>query len=250
MFLLQANAQNISVSTAQIKFNLEPGEVHSTTFEVKNTGTTQESINLSLGDWQLDADGNTNYFAPNTTENSCANWMTISPTFLELAPNESQKVKVQMLVPDDGISTRWAIIFVERALEQTSMASADRDLRFGIETVTRLGIPVYQAPRKSGVYKGAVASLEEIKAGLKYKANLKNIGDKVIDGKVHLTFSNVETGEEIEAPIQKIIILPNSSRNYDFDIPKLKKGTYLMAVIFEYHEDEQLVGKQLQIKIE
>lgn len=158
-----------------------------------------------------------------------------------------------MNVPTGNVQTRWTVIYINEAEEQVALAAVDKSLRVGTELVTRVGIPVYQSPRKSGTYKASVSNLKEIgqKDGKRqFKVNITNKGDKVIKGKIFVTLSNIQTGEEIEAPIHKMTVLPGLKREFIFSLPSsVPKGTYALATVLDYHPDEDLEGSQIQIDV-
>lgn len=246
--------QNINVTPAQLNFFLESGESASTELVLKNTGKKAETFSLSIGDWKMKPNGDAESLPPNSTQTSCAEWFVLSENLVKLGPNQSKKVKVTMKVPNGKAGTNWSMIYVGRSQEQVKLTGADKTLRLGTEVITQVGVPVFQSTRTGGNYKGSIKILKEIdkKDGKRqFRAELANQGTAVFEGKVFVTFSNIETGEEIESPVRKLTILPSSSRFFDFIIPAtLPKGKYTMAVVLDYHEDADLEGKQAQLVVQ
>lgn len=245
--------QNINVTPAQINFNLEPGETTATDIVIKNTGDSPLKVNISLGDWTMKPNGDATYHVANSTDNSCSKWIILSTNLIELNPNESKKVKVTMKIPAGSVQTSWSVIYINEADEQVALAAVDKSLKVGAEIVTRVGIPVYQSPRKSGTYKAAVKNLKEIKGAnnkRQFSVDLSNLGDKVIKGKVFITLSNIQTAEEVETPIHKLTILPDLTRTLIFTLPaSIPKGVYSMSAILDYHSEADLEGSQLKIEV-
>ena len=253
LFVLPSLAQNINVTPAQLNFFLEGGESTTTELVLKNTGNVVETFNLSIGDWKMKPNGDAETLPPNSTKNSCSEWFSLSESLVKLAPNQSKKVKVTIKVPNGKVGTNWSMIYVGRSEEQVKLSGADKALQLGAEVTTQVGIPVFQSTRTGGNYKAKVLSLKEIakkKANRQFRAELSNQGNTVFEGKVFVTFSNIKTGQEIENPVHKLTVLPNSSRFFDFIIPStLPKGDYTMAVVLDYNEDAELEGKQAQLSI-
>ncbi len=246
-------SQNINVTPARINFNLEPGEFYETEVVVRNTAAKKQKISINLGDFEMDAEGESSFSDANTSKFSCAGWMSVSPSFLELNPNESKKVKVKIKVPTDGMTTRWAMLFVEPADEQVGIASADKSLSLGASVNTRIGIPVFQSPRKSGALKADIRNLKEIpNDSLRlFTTEIVNEGDKIIDGELFTVFSNIETGAEIEMPTQKMSVFPKNTRNFKFALPsKLPKGKYVLTVVLNYDENADQEGVRLNITVD
>jgi hypothetical protein len=118
---------------------------------------------------------------------------------------------------------------------------------------TRVGIPVFQSPRKSGVLKGDVRNLKEMPNDSlrQFVTEIVNEGDKVINGEIFTVFSNIETGEEIEAPMETLTVLPKNSRNFRFTLPeKLPKGKYVLTVVLDYDDDAEQEGVRLNITVD
>jgi hypothetical protein len=70
-----------------------------------------------------------------------------------------------------------------------------------------------------------------------------NEGDKVIEGDIFTVFSNIESSQEIEMPMEALTILPKNSRNFRFILPeKLPKGKYVLTVVLDYDADAEQEG--------
>lgn len=246
-------AQNMNVTPAKINFNLEPGEFYETEIVVRNTAAKMQKINIALGDFDLNVEGGSSFSDANTSDFSCAGWITLTPSFLELNPNESKKVKVKMKVPENGTTTRWGMIFIEPADEQVSVETVDKSLSVGTKVTTRVGIPVFQSPRNSGKIKADVRNLKEVPNDTlrQFVTEIVNEGDKVIEGVLFTVFSNIETGEEIEVPTETLTVLPKNSRNFRFTLPeKLPKGKYVLTVVLDYDADAEQEGVRLNITVD
>lgn len=252
LFSLSVFAQNLNVTPAKINFNLEPGESYETELVIKNTAKTKQKININLGDFTLDADGQSSFSDANSSDLSCAGWISISQTFLELNPNETKKVKVTMKVPANGTTTRWGMLFIEPAEEQVNVASADKSLSVGTKVSARVGVPVFQSPRKSGTMKADIKNLKEVTTdnGREFVAEVLNQGEKIIEGELFTVFSNVQTGEEVEAPVETLTVLPKGTRNFRFSLPKgLPKGQYVLTIVLDYDDDADQEGVKLNVTV-
>lgn len=253
LFSISIFAQNLNVTPSKINFNLEPGERYQTDIVVRNTATTKQKVNLRLGDFALDAEGASSFSDANSSSFSCAEWMSLSQSLIELNPNESKKIKLTMKVPENGTTTRWAMVFVEPAEEQGNVAAADKSLSLGTSVTTRVGIPVFQSPRNSGTIKADIRNLKEITNDSirTFVAEVINEGEKVIEGELFTVYSNIQTGEEVEAPVQTYTILPNGKRNYRFNLPEnLPKGKYVLTVVLDYDDEADQEGVRLNITVD
>lgn len=253
LFSISIFAQNLNVTPTKINFNLEPGETYQTDIVIRNTATTKQKINLRLGDFALDAEGGSSFSDANSNAYSCAKWMSLSQSLIELNPNESKKIKLTMKVPSNGTTTRWAMVFVEPAEEQGNIASADKSLSLGTSVTTRVGIPVFQSPRNSGTIKADIRNLKEIPNDSirTFVTEVVNEGEKVIDGELFTVYANIQTGEEVEVPTQTFTVLPNGKRNYKFTLPEnLPKGKYVLTVVLNYDDEADQEGVRLNITVD
>ena len=247
------NAQELEVSPGTLMFQTSPGSSQTQQIYVRNKGNTEQSFIFKLSDWLTDAKGDIKYFKPGTTGRSCADWITVSPSLVTLQPNESARVNVTMLVPNDDPSTKWAIIFVESAVERTGAKAIDKDVQMGLQVAVRIAVPIYQSPTSNTLYKGTLEGLEEKVDSLNYRTYTTqaiNLGDKILNCKVYFTISNLETAEETTTKPMEFSLLPESNKKVSFTTEKpLAKGQYSVAAILDYGYNDELEGIQLDVEV-
>jgi hypothetical protein len=159
-----------------------------------------------------------------------------------------------MQVPVDDYSTRWAMIYVKTTQEQTAF-SADKELRAGVTVSGRIGVLVFQSPKSNTNYSATINNLiettEEKDTVRRFTANIDNIGDKIMQCKVYLIASNIETAEEENFDPVTIESYPKSSQTVDLKIPKnfLPPGKYALAAVLDFGSRTNLEGTQLLITV-
>jgi hypothetical protein len=183
-----------------------------------------------------------------------ADWLTINPAFVELNPNESTEVQLILTVPRNGFSTRWGMIPVEVAKEQ-SASNVDKQLATGVLLIPRIVVLLQQSPRSNQNYKGTVSGLIEVtKAGDEFRsfeATLINQGDKVLDAKVFIAVANMETMEEEQMKPTKITIYPDQSRKVTLTLnKKLQPGKYAIAYLMDYGHRSSIEGSQMLLEVQ
>jgi len=161
LFISNINAQELEVSPAKLYFTANPGSSQTQQVQVRNKGNKEQSFIFNLGDWLTDETGQVKYFKPGTTARSCADWITVSPSLITLQPNEAGRINVTMLVPQDNPSTKWAMLFVESAVEQTGPGAIDKTVQMGMQLSARIAIPVFQSPNSNTLYKATLEGLSE-----------------------------------------------------------------------------------------
>ncbi len=247
------NAQELEVSPGTLAFATNPGSSQTQQISLRNKGNTEQSFIFNLSDWLTDENGEVKYFSPGTTARSCADWITVSPALVTLQPNESATINVTMLVPNDNLSTKWAVLFIQSAVEQTGPKAVDKEMALGVQLALRIAVTIYQSPASNTLYKGTIEGLVE-KVGddniRKYSSQVINLGDKILNCKVYFTVSNLETAEEFTSTPIEFSLLPETGKKVEYILDKpLAKGRYSVAAILDYGYKNELEGVQLNIDV-
>lgn len=251
--LMWSNAQELEVSPVKLSFNTTPGSSQTRQIFLRNKAKTEQNFIFNLGDWLTDESGEVKYFDPGSTARSCADWVTISPSLVTLQPNESVRVNVTMLVPENDHSTKWAVLFVQTAEEQTGAEAIDKAVGMGIKVSARIAVTLFQSPESNTLYKGTLEGLSErINEDNKrvFETQAINLGDKILNCKLYFTISNLETADEFTSEPFDFSLLPETARNikYTHDADLLK-GQYSVAAILDYGFNEELEGIQMDLEV-
>ncbi|HEY4800741.1 MAG TPA: hypothetical protein VII99_16795, partial [Bacteroidia bacterium] len=110
------------------------------------------------------------------------------------------------------------------------------------------------SPKSNSNYKGRISDLKEIskaKDTLRtFQVNISNIGDKLLDGKVYLIASNLETAKEIKNTPKLISVLPGEIKQVPIDLPRnIPSGKYSLAAILDYGNNSSLEAVQINIEV-
>lgn len=249
----KSGAQQLEVTPGTLSFSVNPGFSQTQQIQIRNKANTEQSYVFNLSDWLTDEDGEVKYFEPGTTPRSCADWITVSPTLVTLQPNEQATVNVTMLVPEDDASTKWAVVFVQSAVEQTGPKAVDKDVAMGVQVSLRIAVPIFQSPTSNTFYKGTLEGLtEDIKedGSRVYKTQVINLGDKVLNCKVYFMISNLETAEEFTSEPMTFSLLPENNKEIEYTLDEpLEKGNYSVAAILDYGHNDELDGIQMEIEV-
>lgn len=253
LFSQLLSAQDFEVSPVVMNFNAEPGEIQKKQITLINHSAQPQKYNLKISDFVLDADGNRKIVPLGSSKRSCADWLNISPSFIELNPNQTAQLDVMMTVPKDGFSSRWCMVHVEVAKEQSAF-DADKSLATGVLLVPRIVVMIKQSPRSNNNYKATINGLKEITKRTdkqqSFEVVVANIGDNVIDANVYLTLANLQTGKEEKFGIVKTTVYPDASRKVTLQMPRVTaKGKYVLAAILDYGHRQPLGGTQLMLEI-
>ena len=119
----------------------------------------------------------------------------------------------------------------------------------------RIAIYVFQSPKSNTKCKAMVNGIREITSAGEtvrtFEVNVENIGDKILDCKIHLIISDLETAKERKVDPVKIKLLPDESRIVILNLPSdLAKGNYSLAAILDYGHRTNLEAVQMEIKVD
>jgi hypothetical protein len=253
LFCLSAYCQDFEVAPVLMSFDANPGEIQIQKLTLRNHANIKQKFVFNLADYEIDANGKKQPLPVGSSKNSCSDWISINPSFVELNPNEEAQVDVNMAVPPDGFRTKWSMIQVQVAKEQEGF-EADRELTTGVVLVPRIVVLVKQSPKSNNNFRGKISDFKEItNAGdreRKFEVTIENTGDKIFDGKVNLALANIMTAEEQSFSPTEVTVYPGYSRKVELSLPsQLKPGKYALAVLLDYGHRRPIEGSQILIEI-
>jgi P pilus assembly chaperone PapD len=250
----QADAQDFEVAPVRVTFNAAPGETQSRNVTIKNHSSRRETITLRMFDFLVQRDGRMENLPAGSTRNSIASWVTLNPSFMELEPNESRTIQVNLQAPNDDFASKWGILSFVTTAEQT-VFTADRDLQAGVSVAGRIDIYLMYNPSTSEPGRIDISNLQEIESTnpdeRHFSVNLENPGERVTIGRIFLIASNMLTGEEKRFRTIEVTTYPQTSREVELTMPNtLPPGKYSVAAILDYAGSTSLKGAQILIDVE
>ena len=250
-----ALAQNFEVAPIELRFNANPGETQTKTITVKNHGNDKSSIVLTFQDYLIYKNGERRVLSPGSSKNSIAEWITLNPSYLEINPNQAQTVELTLQAPNDDYTSKWGILNVSTAKEQTSF-QADKELSAGMNIFGRINVQLSYTPRSETQERVQISNLKEVNSpgdsARKFSANIDNLGNTITNCKVYLIASNLENLHEKKFKPVNIKTYPQSSRTIELILPEdnLPAGKYSLSAILDYGSSKALEGTQITIEVE
>ncbi len=251
--LSNLKAQDFEVAPVVINFDANPGEIQKSMITIRNHSNIKQTYTLTMGDFIVQPDGTKKRIAAGQSDRSCAQWLSLSPSFVELNPNEKKEITVLMTVPSDGFTTRWCYVYIQTSQEQTENP-VDKQLATGIKITPRIAVLINQSPKSNKDYKGIIYDLKDVseKSDSVYTYNVvvENTGDKVLEANVQLYLANLETAKEQKFAKKMERVYPGEKRTFTLTLPKnLEKGSYALAAILDYGHSTSLEGAQIMIDL-
>lgn len=254
--LNQLSAQQININPSLIDFHISNvGSSESQAVVITNNSSTKQSFELSLGDWNRKNDGSHEYFKPNTMPYSCADWIKLDKTFIEIEPGKAGEVLISMQAPTNPEELevmKWAMLFVQSANLKKPVTNGPNEAKASIQEIIRVGVHIYQTPASlTEASASAIGLTQNAKQPKVYDFEVKNTGKVMISGNFHLEITNLATSAETILPVKTFPIFPGGTRIIPFELPAdLKPGKYSILGVLDYGENYSLeaVEKNIEIK--
>lgn len=243
--------QDFEVAPVVMKFQVNPGEIEVRKLNIKNHANKEQLFNFILADYDVDESGKKIRSEAGTSPNSCANMITLNPSYIVLQPNEEAKVDVVMTVPPNKIKSKWGMIYVQ-ATEEQSLEDVDKQMKTGINIKPRIAVIVTQSPKINNNYGAKISSLLELDSEndsiRKFSATITNTGDKIVDAKINLVLADLTTAKEIKINSYKHKLYPNQSKIVYFELPKsFSTPNHVLTAILDIGHGS-LKGTQIMLK--
>jgi hypothetical protein len=247
----------VSVSPSHFHFTQEQGQIKTYDITVKNTTSTAKSFNVNVYDFDMNGKGKSSFLPPGEGKYSLSKWMNISPTFIELEPFKTKKVKVTVSVPsdDNGRKAAWSILMIEQEAPRSNLVNTRKDgntVAFGIVPTFAFGIFAYQNP--PNVLTNNIEFKEfkflENETVNKLLIEVQNQGDGIAYCTSYIDLTNLDTGEQQRLRVKNFTIVPDLTRDFIFNLPQtLQKGKYLAVGVLDYESSEEIQAAKLEFEI-
>ena len=246
-------SQDFEVAPVVLNFKANPGEIQQATVTIRNHANVKQGYTFNLGDFEIDEQGRKVRMPAGESERSCADWITVTPSYIELNPNEERQITVIMTVPKSGTSSRWGMIYVQAAEEQSDNP-VDKQLTTGIKVVPRIVILVNQSPSINSNYHAEISNLVETTTAedslRTFDVMVENTGDKIIEANVQLALANLQTAQEQKFDRVMQRVYPGEKRIFTLILPKTSgTGQHALAAILDYGHGTTLEGTQISIDL-
>lgn len=253
LILLNAHGQDFSVSPAKINFATKPGTEQTKTLSIMNNSNKKQTIQLSNRDFIVLKSGDKKILSPKSTDQSIAEWLTYSPSYFSLNPNESRNIEITLSAPTNNYMAHWGIIDVSPAKERTSL-SADKNLETGLMLTGRISVLVTYNPLTNSDFNVKINNLKEVtsdKSGKrKFTAEVDNLGNRIIRCESYLMVTSLKSMEDNRFTPIKFTSYPKTSFTVTYYLPAdLAPGKYSVAAILDFGSKNKLEGTQTTITV-
>lgn len=232
-------AFGFSVEPARVQVSVPPGKRRGQTLTVRNA-KADAAVHLTayVRDVIYKPDGSLEFPPPKSTEWSCADWIQVIPSELEIPPKSSREVRVSISAPSDAQGGRYAVIFFETGPSLAEKDSITVSFRVGavVETIVR-------GTERIGASLKGMAFVAEPQA---IRVDVFNDGNVLVRprGQVRVFDANGKRLRQVELNSQQLGVLPRTLRSFSTELKEpLPAGLYRVRAEVDYGVRTVLVGE-------
>ena len=241
-FLSHVALAEVAVLRSSFVVQIPAGKSLEFHFDIENLDQEEPAtVSLYLSDYEVGSGGAYRYLPPGTLPRSCAEWIELDRTQIELPAGESTEVSFTVTVPSETEGSHWAVLFVETEPEPLGEAP---------ETETGIAIGIIEKWRYAIIFSETVPGTEEPDATINSLKIRQDRGSGLVN--VTLDFENTgnviirdvtgsidlidQTGEILDSvAIPTFRILPGSTRSFELkSSKKLPPGVYIARAGIDY----------------
>jgi len=233
----EALAFGFNVEPARVEVSVPAGARRGQTLRVRNR-KSEAPIHLKVyvSDVIYLADGTHEFPPAGSTEWSCAKWIQVVPSELEIPPEAARDVRVSVAAPPDAAGGHYAIVFFETG------PSFEGE---GIGVNFRVGALVEAVVPKTERYEARLLKLAfDPATGI--QAEVFNDGNLLIrpKGKIKVYDIGGRKVRELEFNASRLGILPKALRAISTKLVEpLSRGTYRVKAEIDYGARTLIIGE-------
>ncbi|MBC9912614.1 hypothetical protein [Chitinophaga varians] len=244
--------RGLTIKPSTIDFKLNGGQAGTAHVFIVNHLNKKKQFSLYLMDWIRDSLGVHVYTAPGTSERSCARWVKLDRTFVEIDTGQIVDIPIKMQVPDSAAAAgemKWTMLFLETTEEQ--IVESPTGLKTNVTNKVRVGVHLYQTP-PSLTYKDVkILSFDHADTSARIcHITCQNTGTVQLECTSYLELSNIATGDKTKIDVPMFPLFPEQRRVVEFVIPdKVPKGKYSLIGVIDAGTDVPMEAAQEMIDI-
>jgi hypothetical protein len=227
---------------------VNPGDTFEGIVLLRNTGSMTTEVHVSQTDYLFYSDGRDLYGEPGRSPRSNASWITVTPSQVSIASNETAEIVYRGKVPErkDLSGTYWSMLMVQPMAARGSVDGAGVHLqtvvRFGVQIVTEVGNAA------GGTLRVMDKRLVRDAAKRLFQLDAENVGERVVIPSVWVDLYNRQGVSVGRFEGGRSRIYPACSARFRVDVSDVPPGEYTALVILD-NGDDHVMGAQYQMAI-
>ncbi|AZI44465.1 hypothetical protein EHF33_16245 (plasmid) [Deinococcus psychrotolerans] len=229
-------------------FTAKPGDSITQDLNIYNPNADPASLRVAvyLSDMDISETGETKYLSAGTLPESLKNWMTFSPTSLDLGGQQTQNVRYTVQVPKDAApGTHWIMLMLEGQDAAPVPGKTLASFRLRVAHTVYVNVePIKRSGEISGIFDQVPQTADRpYTIGVQYR----NTGNAVsgVQGRVELRDAG---GERIATlPLNLDVALPNHTLLLQASLTgPVPKGQYsALVVLNDGDPSRELLGEHV-----
>ncbi|MCC9166469.1 hypothetical protein [Pontibacter harenae] len=251
-------AQNVSIAPSRLYYKVSVGDYKTQVIKITNSSTATQAFNISFGDFEPNGIlGKSTIMQSGESPNSCAKWLTATPSFVEIEPGQTKDVEVLLEVPNDqeANKVKWSTMIVRLTKERKGGEQGDqKSLGMGISETFQFVLHIFQTPPSITNKQAEIINFKEERVGEDGTRMLtilaRNTGDAILDCASYLNATNLQTGSEERIALLAFTLLPGATREVRFKVPPtLPKGKYSILGVLDYGSRDAVQAAEMDFEV-
>lgn len=213
-------------------------------FTIKNLSNQKSTYLLQLQDFTKDEKGNLKLLPLNSTQNSCADFISFYPAMVEIDSMSEKTIQVKFEKNNLDSSLKWGMLIVKSIQEKDSLNKE----KSSVLITPQIAVKIY-CNNKFDLKPNFILS-EIIENKNNFSLDIENKIDAFSRLNILILLTNIETLKEVKIDEISTEFLPLYKRNFEFSLPKnLEKGKYSIAFVVKDENLNFIEGKELIIEL-
>jgi hypothetical protein len=170
-------AEVVRVDKTKVRLSIPVGKTKVGSINIENPNEEPKTVKIYLNDWVYvpPFDGSKEFKPVDTTQYSCANWITFSPSEVYLGPYAKAKINYTVRMPEGMAGGHYALMFFESNLGKPDSEGV------GVTVAVRIGTLFYVETdgtvKKSAALDNFAVERKTKETPLNVSLDLKNTGN-------------------------------------------------------------------------
>lgn len=247
--------EDITISPAQLYFNVDPGKEKSQTITIENNSKTSCSFRVNYQDFEINTKGDSEFHEAGSLENSISEFLSIDQESITISPESSANISITVRIPEEETKDQssWGVLMLESVQDNKLKTSEGQKKETQTSATLTMGVSIFQNPTNAENNQVDITNLifEKKATNDNLHLKLKNKGDGISVCKAYISLTNLSTGEKSKIGGERFTLLPGCRRNVEYKLStKLPEGKYIAIGIIDYESDDDLVATELEFKID
>jgi len=238
------------VSSLHHEKTIRPGGSYQDLILIKNEGEDKTEVRVYKSDY-LSLCDKVSYKDPGENPRSNSSWISYSPNYFNISPQQIVPVRYTVQVPQDENlkGSYWSMLMIEEIPEETPL----KENGVKIRTIIRYAVTIITNVGEDEIYKLEFSDARLLREDERiiFQLDIKNIGDWRTSPFVWAELYNKEGAYigRFEGQSSTKKILPTCCARFKIDLTQVPKGQYKALVVADCGGDD-IFGATYTLRIE